>query len=113
MDLIQHAHKRRAEKRARLLFAYDDVAALRRDLGDDFVSFIPSFGHVFGRAAVLGLPAPEGDGVRSVIMTGGVKCRQMFFARFGKQLADMMDAFPALGAATIAKAFDRIENRLG
>src|SRR6266542_1834597 len=42
----------------------------------------------------------------------GVKCRQMFFPRFGEQFANVMYALPSFGPAAVAKAFDRFENRL-
>ena len=53
------------------------------------------------------------DAVGAILLGGGIKRRQMFFTRFGEQLADVINPVPSFLAATRAETFDRLENRLG
>ena len=111
---IQHAHQWRAEECARLLFAHDDIARLRRYFLDDLVGLFPSGCHVLGGAAAFCRPAADGDrGVGAIFLSGCVESGQMFFTRFGEQLADLVNPFPSFLAATCSKTFNRFENRLG
>jgi hypothetical protein len=79
VDFVEHANQRRAEEGAGFLLVDDDVVLLRRDLFDNGVAFVPLLGHIFGRSAVFGLPAAEGNGIASIVMPGRVKGWQMFF----------------------------------
>ena len=82
MDFIQHAHERRAEKSAGLLFVYDNITRLRRDLLDNLIGFLPLRGHVFRGSVALGRPtANQNRTVGPIFLGGGIKRRQMFFTR--------------------------------
>src|SRR5581483_4908638 len=102
-DLVQHAHQRRAEKGAGLLLAHEDVARLRRNLGDDLVSLLPLAAEVLVAAAVLAVPAAVRDRAAAFV-SGRVKSRQVLLARRPEQVADAVDAFPAFLAAAVAEA---------
>jgi hypothetical protein len=57
------------------------------------------------------LPATESDGIGSIIVTGGVKGRQMFLSSFTEKLADPMNALPTFFATAITEALYGLENR--
>ena len=87
------------------------VTPLRRNLLDNMIALVPLFGHILGRTAVFCLPSTESDGIGSIIMTGGVKGRQMFLSRFTEKLADPMNALPTFFATAITEALYGLENR--
>ena len=99
---------------AGLLLVDDQVVRARRDLGDDRVAvgLHAGWAHALGRAAVL--PGP-GSGVPVVFAAhaGRVEDGQSLAAAGRDQRLDRGHAFPGLGAAGIAPALDRLEDRLG
>src|SRR5262249_48215935 len=109
--LVQHAHQRRAEKSAWLLLPHEHVARLRRDLGDDLVALLPLTAEGLAAAAVLAVPAAVRNRAAALV-AGRVERRQALFPRRREQVADAIDAFPALLTAAVAEALDRFEDRL-
>src|SRR4029450_7168475 len=100
MDFIQHAHEWRAEKSAGLLFVYDNITRLGRDLFDNLIGFLPLRGHIFRGSVARGRPtANQSRTVGAILLGGGVESRQMFFTRCGEQLADVINPVPSFLAA--------------
>src|SRR5439155_609032 len=102
-----------AEEAARLLLEDDDVVGLWRDLVDDLVAVAPGVPDegLFLRAVVLPGPA-AGVPVVGPAHPGGVDDGYPLGVGDVDQPPDARHAVPGLGAARVAPALDRLQNRL-